>query len=110
MDPSGADSADAGTLQNPFGTIQYAVDQAQAGDTIYVKQGVYNESVSFPHSGSGAFITVQNYENSRPVIDGTGLGVPDDYAGLVLMDNKSYIGWKVSRFATSQHQRDAERL
>ena len=60
VDPSGTNATSAGTLQNPFRTIQYALNQVNAGDTVYVKAGVYNEKVTFPESGSpGAYITLK---------------------------------------------------
>lgn len=35
-----------GTIEHPYGSIQYAIDMASEGDTIYVFGGTYNESFS----------------------------------------------------------------
>jgi len=48
--PKAAD-ANAGTLTAPWNTIQHAADKAEAGDTIIVKAGVYDEKVSVKVSG-----------------------------------------------------------
>lgn len=41
-----------GTLQNPFRTIQKAADMMHAGDTCYVREGTYRETVRPRNSGS----------------------------------------------------------
>lgn len=40
-----------GTPEQPFATIQKALDAAQAGDRVLVHSGTYTETVSFPRSG-----------------------------------------------------------
>ncbi len=68
--PTG-DDANPGTRQQPLRTIQVAVDQAQAGDTVYVRQGVYHEVVTIKNSGRpDQPLTVAAYPGERPVIDG----------------------------------------
>ncbi len=39
----GVDAAGRGSEASPFHTIQYAIDQAAAGDTIWVKPGIYDQ-------------------------------------------------------------------
>lgn len=41
--PSGTDALGAGSSSQPFKTVQYAADQAQAGDTVRIRKGVYYE-------------------------------------------------------------------
>jgi len=51
-----------GTQDRPWRTIQKAANSVQAGDTVYVRGGTYNESVHFKRSGqSGNPITFKNY-------------------------------------------------
>ncbi len=50
-DPKAADK-NPGTEALPLQTIQAAVDKAQAGDTIWVKQGVYEEELLPKSSGN----------------------------------------------------------
>jgi hypothetical protein len=86
------DDANPGTLASPWRHIQYALNQVGAGSTIYVLNGVYNEKVAFPNSGSadGGYIVLQNYPGDTPVIDGTGLTISGTTA-LVTITNKQYV-------------------
>ena len=45
------DDASPGTREKPFATIQHAVDLVEPGDTIYLKDGTYRESVTVTRSG-----------------------------------------------------------
>lgn len=66
-------SADAeGTVEQPLGSIQQAVDRMQAGDTCFVRGGTYRETVEFKRSGKpGQPIRVQAYEDEQVILDGT---------------------------------------
>ena len=59
-----------GTLKRPFKTIQRAADLARAGDSVYVRGGIYKGIVRFRHSGNSkkGYIVFQNYKNEKPVI------------------------------------------
>jgi hypothetical protein len=50
VDSKGDDSA-PGTLQRPLRTISAAVEMAEAGDTVFVRRGVYGEVLTFRESG-----------------------------------------------------------
>ena len=62
---TGNDSA-AGTLAQPFRTIQRAADVAGTGDTVLIRAGTYRETVHPAHSG----VTFQNYNNENVVVSG----------------------------------------
>ncbi len=66
---SGSDS-NPGTIDQPWRTINYAVTQVSAGDTINVRAGTYNESVYIDMVDGTAdnYITLKSY-------DGTGSAV-----------------------------------
>ena len=69
---SGGDNDNAGTLAAPFETLQYAVNQLTAGDILYIREGVYRETITIDEDGtSGNLITIQNYNNEVVTIDGT---------------------------------------
>lgn len=68
--PTGQDSH-PGTLAQPLRTISAAITKVGAGDTIYVRGGVYNEVVALKKSGApGQPIRLLAYSGERPVIDG----------------------------------------
>ena len=87
----GGNDNNSGTEAAPWVTIQKAANTAVAGDKVYVKNGTYNEQVTFKNSGSfGKPIVLQNYPRHNPIIDGTGVGI-SGYEGLVQASGKNYI-------------------
>ncbi len=69
---SGGSDSNAGTLAAPFETLQYAINQLSAGDTLYIRAGTYRETITIDEDGtSGNLITIQNYNNEVVSIDGT---------------------------------------
>ena len=66
----GSDSA-AGTEQAPWKTLRHALRQLQAGDTLYLRGGMYYETVSLTRSGTAeAPITISSYPGELAVLDG----------------------------------------
>ena len=89
--PNGND-ANPGTLAQPWRTIQHAADTLTAGDTVYIRAGTYPERVIPQHSGSaGQPITYAAYPGETVTLDGTGITLPDDLAGLFEIAGRSYI-------------------
>ncbi|OGK04331.1 MAG: hypothetical protein A2350_12495 [Candidatus Raymondbacteria bacterium RifOxyB12_full_50_8] len=91
---SSADNANAGTEGKPWKTIQKGANVAIAGDTVYVKNGVYNEWVEVKNSGTpDKPITFKAFPSHKPVIDGTGIDVPSSPRWYALFYSylKSYI-------------------
>lgn len=67
---TGSDS-NPGSIDKPWRTIQYAVNRANAGDTIYIRGGYYGESVYIQRSGAnGSPITVSAYNGESVEING----------------------------------------
>ncbi|MGB7846201.1 MAG: choice-of-anchor Q domain-containing protein [Candidatus Acidiferrum sp.] len=103
---TGSDS-NPGTITSPWRTVQHAANSVQAGDTVFVRGGVYNESVNISASGSAIAgpITFQSYPGENAIVDGTGL-VPSTSGtqGLFNMANQSYIsiqGFEIRNYQTS---------
>jgi hypothetical protein len=82
-----------GTASSPWRHIQHAVETAPSGSTILVYGGVYNELVTITRSGFGpaGFTSIEAVAGQTPVIDGSGLGIPNAQNGLITIDNASYI-------------------
>lgn len=61
-----------GTEQLPFRTLQHALRQVQPGTTLYLRGGVYYETVSLHRSGTAeAPITIASYPGELATIDGS---------------------------------------
>lgn len=90
--PTGADSND-GSLAAPWRTLQHAVDLADAGTVVCVREGVYNELVTLTRSGSAAAgpIVLQAVPGEAAVIDGAGLPIPDGQYGLLTLIDVSHV-------------------
>ncbi|MGA1989298.1 MAG: hypothetical protein ABSG72_23705, partial [Candidatus Sulfotelmatobacter sp.] len=100
---SGSNS-NSGSYTAPWLTIQHAATTVTAGATVYVEAGVYNESVTFPASGTASNpITFASYPGQTATIDGTGLSV-NGTQGLINIINQSYItvnGFEIRNYTTS---------
>ena len=71
VSPSGSDSA-AGTLEQPFATVQHGVNKLAAGDTLILRAGNYHENVTVPNSGTAsAPITLAAYSGETPTLIGS---------------------------------------
>jgi hypothetical protein len=102
---TGRDS-NPGTISQPWRTIQHAANSVSAGDTVYVRAGVYNEVVTIPVSGSSTegFITFSSYPGELATVDGTGLAIPGGQWGLFTIQSESYIiiqGFEVRNYTTN---------
>ncbi|MDY7075300.1 MAG: DUF1565 domain-containing protein, partial [Chloroflexota bacterium] len=58
VSPSG-DDANEGSLEDPFGTIQHAVDVMNGGDFVYLRGGTYQENVQIPLTQDGTCVDVE---------------------------------------------------
>lgn len=85
---SSANDSNSGTLNSPWKTIQHAAETLEAGDTVFIRQGVYYENIYFENSGNATagHIIFSAYNNETPIIDGNGVD-----AGNGIIIDKSYI-------------------
>ena len=106
--PDGNDQ-NAGTLNQPWRTIQKAAQTVSAGSTVYVRGGIYAETVTLKVSGSaaGGYITFRNYENEKPIIDGSTLTASSDNATLITINDQSYLiiqGFELRNYKSASSQ------
>lgn len=82
VSPTGS-NGNPGTFALPWQTVRYGANRLDPGDTLYVRGGTYAEVVLVNKSGTAAApITITNYPNEVPVIDGR--TIPDtDWQMLV---------------------------
>lgn len=110
VSPDGNDGA-SGDEANPWKTLQNAADQARAGDTILIRDGVYDEALTVNQSGSAAegFITFANYPGEHPVIDGSSLEVGRGFSALILIRSQQYVrveGLEIRNYRTDRGRRN----
>lgn len=93
--------ANNGALSTPFRTISHGAAVAQAGDTVYVRTGVYNDLVRISSKGTAAaHIGIAAYPGEAPVIDGTGTASSTD---LVVFSNAQYVDFSGFEVRNSTH-------
>lgn len=63
--------ANTGTIDKPWLTVQKAANNAEPGDIIYVRDGIYSEFVTIKNSGlkGKGFITFKAYPGEKPIFD-----------------------------------------
>lgn len=89
VSPDGDDNND-GSIESPFETIGKAVEEVQAGDTIFLRGGThtYSSPISISNSGQADnLITLQAYEDDVPILDFEAGGDGDSDRGIVLSGN-----------------------
>ncbi len=75
-----------GTVNQPWRTIQHASNLLTAGDTLFIKSGIYYEKVSPENSGSiGNYIKYLNFPGDSVVINANGKNA------AIYVDDLSYL-------------------
>jgi hypothetical protein len=89
--PACSNSPGYGTISQPWCTIQYALGQISGGDTIYVRQGTYNENlyIAGPAGSEGANTVISAYTGETVTLYGNGVNT-----GRCKIVNTSYITFK----------------
>jgi len=68
----GRDSKPGNSVEKPFRTIGRAAQVLQPGDTCWIREGVYRETVRVTHSGrEDKPITFARYRNERVIVEGS---------------------------------------
>ncbi len=68
--------------KSPCATIEYAINQASAGDTVDVAAGTYHQTVQITKP-----VLLQGSGSSRTTLDGTGLDPGGTFYGVVYVGN-----------------------
>ena len=107
VDTVRGDDANSGEEAAPWQSLEHAVGELKAGDTLYLRGGVYYEQVRVSLAGeAGKPITIRSYPGEQATIDG-GLreffespqeawepyekGAPDEYRSTRRYPNVRYI-------------------
>ncbi|KAI1495917.1 pectin lyase fold/virulence factor [Biscogniauxia marginata] len=99
VSPKGTGS---GTIDAPYGSIQDAVDVAEAGDTVYLRAGTYSPTTNIKITKSGTAtspITLRSYNDEVVVLNGeelpgtpygVGESLPNDERGILHIEGGNY--------------------
>jgi len=80
VSPKGSDKSGDGSISRPWWSIQQAISVAQAGDAVYLREGIYRETIQLTRDGSvGQPIVVSAYPDETVSISGLDL-LPGDLA------------------------------
>ena len=86
--PDGDDDA-SGSRDEPWATLQHAVDESTPGTTVYLRGGMYEQQLDVSRSGEpGNPISVVAEPGEQPVLDGSGLDVPPGQSAMVGIDGQ----------------------
>lgn len=108
--PAGDDDAGAGTADDPYRTLTYALTQAQAGDTVGLLDGTYSAAsgetwptlvggVLDPGPNVPAGVLVQGQSTARVVLKGPGSAGSPFAVGLAFADAGGAGGLTAESFA-----------
>ena len=82
----------AGTKSKPFRTLKKAASEANAGTTVLIRKGTYNEQLVVKHSGTKTKpITFKAYNQEMVVLSGKDLNENEGNTSLVKINNKNYV-------------------
>ncbi len=85
----GSDS-NSGTVDSPYATVYYAISKAKAGQTIYIRGGIYSQNIVITKSGTeGNYITIRNYPNEKAIFDHTNYST--DGGAIIELSKVNYI-------------------
>ena len=91
--PYGFDG-NSGTLSSPFYTIQLALNKVNAGDTVYLRGGIYSLSATLTTKSSGyggKYICMWAYQGENVILDFSGETYASASRGMNLTANYWYI-------------------
>lgn len=105
---TGGDDGHAGSLAEPWATIQHAADTVAAGDTVHIRDGVYEERVTIESSGTpGNPITFRSFAGETAILDGTNLAPPVGDSAMLRLENRSQVviqGLEIRNYRTASNQ------
>ncbi len=108
--PTGLDT-NPGSLEKPWKTFPFATGKLMAGDSLFLRGGVYSQRLVLDgkHATAAAPIVIRNYNQEAAIIDGAKIEVPTGgRAGLVVIANCDHVhlhGLDIRNFVTSTANR-----
>jgi len=96
------DDADPGTVDQPWRTIQHAAETLVAGDTVFIRGGVYKEQAITVHDGNSVngYIVFSAYPGETPILDGTDVTKIRDACFIVSHSYIKLVGLEICNWDT----------
>lgn len=81
-----------GKKSKPFRTLKKAASEANAGTTVLIRKGTYNEKLAVKYSGTKSKpITFKAYNKEKVVLSGKDINEVEGDTSLVTIKNKNYV-------------------
>ena len=97
--PACSDSTTSGSQTKPWCTVNYGVSHINSGDTLYVKNGTYNEgfTITGPSGTAAAHTVISAYPGHTPILKGSGFssGRMKITGGCSYID---FIGFEITNY------------
>lgn len=109
----GNDSVSYGNndITNPWLTINHGINMMQPGDILYIRKGLYSETILISSSGSAdSYKIVKNYNGETPILDATGYdyGIKFDYKieywKIIGIEIKNATRWGIAGGINNSYQ------
>ncbi len=101
VSPKGSDNY-PGSIDFPWKTLKFASQQIVAGDTLFIREGTYQEYFRITNDGTpSAPINLINFNNEEVIIDGKDNTLPENNSGTPLLG--LYGNWIVVRNLTIRY-------
>ncbi|WP_285766957.1 right-handed parallel beta-helix repeat-containing protein [Peribacillus sp. SI8-4] len=86
------DDQSAGTKSKPFRTLKKAASEAEAGTTVYIREGTYNEKLVVRYSGTKRKpIIFKAYKKEKAILSGKNMKDGEGDTSLITINNKNYL-------------------
>lgn len=102
---SGDNVNDGSSRQTPWRDIQYAIDHSDAGDTVNVAAGIYNENITLEDGvsvlGAGADVTTLDGGGDGSVVTAEGVGPTTRLEGFTITSGNAGKGGGMYNYGSS---------
>ncbi|MFJ7825502.1 right-handed parallel beta-helix repeat-containing protein [Psychrobacillus sp. NPDC096623] len=82
-----------GSIGAPWRTIQKAANELEAGETVFVRGGIYSETIKITNSGSKekGYIIFQAFPQEKVILDGESISFKSGNKAMFHLENIEYL-------------------
>ncbi len=81
-----------GSITKPFRTLTKAASEAEAGTTVHIHEGIYEEQLVIQHSGTKSNgVIFQPYHDEEVILSGANIPSEESDTALITIDSKDYV-------------------